>query len=171
MKLLGVAPSVPGASTFTKQSITWVLGWHSSAIENLLRPSLWGVGLGGQRFLESQPHVHVTSLCSRDEKLKAGIIFHINLPGQCSEARSSALHTVGSGIWSLSYQCPAAGSGAVVQMENSYFQQLYLCSFPLRICARILSSWDLTQTPCPRSVGLSGEGVTKAHSDEVQVVL
>lgn len=75
-------PSVPDVSTFTKQSITWVLGWHSSAHrESPEAITVGSGGLGGGRggVLESQPHVHVTSLCSRDV-LKAGIIFHINLP-------------------------------------------------------------------------------------------
>ena len=38
-------PSVPGASMFTKQSITWVLGWHSSAYRE--SPEAIAVGSGG----------------------------------------------------------------------------------------------------------------------------
>ena len=67
-------PSVPGASTFTKQSFTWVLGWHSSARRESPEAIAVGVGgLGGRGGVpESQPHVHVTSLCSRDV-LKASL--------------------------------------------------------------------------------------------------
>lgn len=104
------------------------------------------VGCGGMEQVswESQPPVHVTYLCFRDLR-KADSIVHIDLPAmvECGMWLGGARHTqlsshthVGSGIWSLPVS--SRKSGAVVQMENSYLQKIYLCSKPLRICAMTL---------------------------------
>lgn len=164
-------PSVPGASTFTKQSITWVLGWHSSAHRE--SPEAITVGSRGLGGAEEVPRVSATCSCDFLMLQRCAQGWH-HLPHQPpldSAVRHAAQLTHSRGVWYLVslYQCPAADLELLFKWRIVIFSSCIFAPFPLESVLGF-SSWDLTQTPCPRSVGLSGEGVTKAHSDEVQVV-
>ena len=94
-------PSVPGASTFTKQSITWVLGWHSSAHrESPKAVAVGSGGLGGQRRC---PRVSATRSCDFLvlQRCAQGWHHRPHQPPLDNVVRHAAQLTYSCGVWYL----------------------------------------------------------------------